>query len=1061
MKIPDKSHRVYAEPIGQMTFQRLANMIGERKQTDPFAPVTVVVPSQYAGVVLRRALAVDHGLLNVRFMILPRLTEYLGAPTLAKSGISPLIPLIELASIRHIAVQSGADGPLSAVAQHEGLPRLLRRTFRELSRLDENDLSALAETDNLRDQLVDWYRLFKEDNKRCYVHEDLVQAADDAVTLGTVTDTLRDIGFVVFYLLNDLTQAELGLVKRLIDMHQARMILGLAGEPEIDEDTLRIIASIDDEAGAGRTGDHHKKLPPVQLLSAPDSREEIRWIVRDIARRSEAGTHFNKIAILYRQREPYASLISTQLALAGMPTAGPNPAPLSSSPSGRSLLGMLVAMNSDLSRSEILKWLSECPIKVGSDGQDARGLFADWEVLSRRAGIVKGINQWQERLEALSTRVARQVASAEELEETSPAKLEGLRRMSSSIRSLQGFVKDLDVRTNAPPTDTWNDLSRWVKRLLEHFLWPEDDWPSEHRATHERILGILDEFSSLDQTSVPPTKETFLEILEQLLEAPSGRLGETGSGVFVAPIETAKGMMFDAVYMVGMCEGDFPAPPPQDSLLPYETRETVGGGLVLDSQRTFRIKERRAFVTAQASSEQYVLTYPRADSSSQRPRFPSHWFMEALQSLHDSSVTSSDIPQLSNETWMEVIQSPLHALQSTVTVSAADIHDRDVASISRWRESGNDLKDHYLATAGGAISRSIAMNESRWSRQVTGWDGDVSGHLDAGKVLHQGPLSATGLESWARCPFSYFLGNVLGLRVLDSPEDVLSISAMDRGSLVHRILERLIDEEIKLNDFSGGKRIEPQEQVLILHRIADEEFNRAEARGLTGKPVLWAAAKDEVLRDLLGFLDADRLWLEEQGLEPMWAEKSFGFGRVDSLEPLKIILKDGSELSFRGMIDRVDVSKDKKRIVVTDYKTGSSYSYQNMDKDPLDAGRRLQLPLYSLAAKRALDGVEEGQGSYWFVSAASNFDRKFIDLAQVEDRFTEVIEGISTGIQIGLFPANPGPQGRFGPENCTYCDFARICPAAKAALWERKKDDVRLASYIGLSGQSTEQEDEL
>ena len=412
-------------------------------------------------------------------------------------------------------------------------------------------------------------------------------------------------------------------------------------------------------------------------------------------------------------------------------------------------------MNSDLSRPEILQWLSECPIKVDSDARDSRGLFADWEVVSRRAGIVKGIDQWQERLEALFTRVSRQVASAEELEETSPAKLEGLRRMSFAIRSLQGFVNDFAVRTSETQTDTWDDLSRWVKSLLEHFLWSEADWPPEHRVTHDRILGILDEFSSLDQTSLPPTKEVFLEILEQLLEAPSGRLGETGSGVFVAPVETAKAMEFEAVYMVGMCEGDFPAPPPQDSLLPYETRETVGGGLVLDSQRTFRIKERRAFVTAQASSEQYVLTYPRADSSSQRPRFPSPWFMDALQSLHGSSVTSADIPQLSNETWMEVIQSPLHSLESTETVSAADIHDRDVASVSRWRESGNDLKDHYLATSGSSISRSIAMNESRWLGQVTAWDGDVSGHLDAGKVLQQGPLSATGLESWARCPVSY------------------------------------------------------------------------------------------------------------------------------------------------------------------------------------------------------------------------------------------------------------------------------------------------------------------
>ena len=119
-------------------------------------------------------------------------------------------------------------------------------------------------------------------------------------------------------------------------------------------------------------------------------------------------------------------------------------------------------MNSDLSRSEVLKWLSECPVKVDSNGQDSRGLFADWEVLSRRAGIVKGIDQWEERLEALFTRVTRQVASAEELEETSPAKLEGLRRMSSATRSLQIFVKDFSVRTSVPSGDTWDDLSRWI-----------------------------------------------------------------------------------------------------------------------------------------------------------------------------------------------------------------------------------------------------------------------------------------------------------------------------------------------------------------------------------------------------------------------------------------------------------------------------------------------------------------------------------------------------------------------------------------------------------------------
>jgi hypothetical protein len=88
--MPEMARNIQAKSVGKQTFQLLSDLVAERKQTDAFAPVTVVVPTQYAGVVLRRALAADHGLLNVRFMILPRLAEYLGSPTLAKNGISQI-----------------------------------------------------------------------------------------------------------------------------------------------------------------------------------------------------------------------------------------------------------------------------------------------------------------------------------------------------------------------------------------------------------------------------------------------------------------------------------------------------------------------------------------------------------------------------------------------------------------------------------------------------------------------------------------------------------------------------------------------------------------------------------------------------------------------------------------------------------------------------------------------------------------------------------------------------------------------------------------------------------
>ncbi|MGB4862390.1 MAG: hypothetical protein WBO97_08020, partial [Tepidiformaceae bacterium] len=87
-------------PYGPPAREALARIIAGEKAADPLAAVTVIVPSNYAGLSVRRALAAHGPVVNVRFMVAARLAELLGGPSLAAQGKRPLTPWIRLQAAR-------------------------------------------------------------------------------------------------------------------------------------------------------------------------------------------------------------------------------------------------------------------------------------------------------------------------------------------------------------------------------------------------------------------------------------------------------------------------------------------------------------------------------------------------------------------------------------------------------------------------------------------------------------------------------------------------------------------------------------------------------------------------------------------------------------------------------------------------------------------------------------------------------------------------------------------------------------------------------------------------
>ena len=67
---------------------RLWELVEEAKRGDTLAPVTVIGPTRYANLSLRQELG-RTGFANIRFIVLPVLSEMLGAAAMARADASP------------------------------------------------------------------------------------------------------------------------------------------------------------------------------------------------------------------------------------------------------------------------------------------------------------------------------------------------------------------------------------------------------------------------------------------------------------------------------------------------------------------------------------------------------------------------------------------------------------------------------------------------------------------------------------------------------------------------------------------------------------------------------------------------------------------------------------------------------------------------------------------------------------------------------------------------------------------------------------------------------------
>ncbi len=569
-------------------------------------------------------------------------------------------------------------------------------------------------------------------------------------------------------------------------------------ETELDATTVELDA--DEHTTALGAIQRQRTLAPdpadgtVRIASAPDPNREVRDALRTCLRWArEDGIAFHEMVIAYRQADPYRTLLAGALREAKLPAYIDEGTPLSELPLGRRALALLDLLSGDLERPSVIAFAAD-----GGFPEATRKRFpgsaAAWDGFSRKAGVVRGWDQWRDRLSAYRD------AEAQRTDEDGnrPTWLD---KRLAEIDGLRGFVGELAERiARRPPKGTWSEHLAHLADLFEPYL-----------DGHDPITGALTALARLDDLTAEISPDRFDRTVRSVIEgltADDARPGRAGAfrarGINVVDVNSLRHMRFRAVCVVGLAERHFPPSPKEDPLLLDAERahlnETMGWQLPLRAQGAD--PEPLQFALALGAAEERLqLSYPRTEHGSGRPLYASGFLRSAAEALAGERVQAEDLDDIEAGWFVRLPGGRVGALQLEDALDAVD-YDRTLV------ERDPRLAIPVVSGERPAVGRGrTAWLARRFDPLLTAYDGGLTAAAQAALASHpklSGPMSPSAFQRYAECGLKSFLSRVLGLRALEEPEDLPRINALDRGSLLHRILERVLRELLPADPPSRG-----------------------------------------------------------------------------------------------------------------------------------------------------------------------------------------------------------------------------------------------------------------
>jgi hypothetical protein len=828
-----------------------------------------------------------------------------------------------------------------------------------------------------------------------------------------------------------------------------------SASPETSGDNASVAPGVGGAASGTGVGGVSPEKSGHSVLPVPSVNSFSPEIGRDVGQAAKDGLRLNEIGIFLREPAKYVSHLARVFDATGVEPFIADGLPLGRSRAARSLILLMDLIESGFARREVMDFLTFADIDLGSFFESGSGSKhmrrgsspakdtpvpkvegvnpALWDILSKEAGVVKGLDTWGKKLSALRNRRRPSPDTGESYAE------EGVRVDRTREQALGTLIRFMAK------------MSAWMKlfpmegaaaKLAEETiaLYGALIAPGPER---DRVIQAIGDLALLDSCAHVLDRSFFFWLGRKHLEQVQSSLGYfQGEGPAVAGLMSARGLPFKVVVLPGLAEGCFPKAARQDPVLLDGERIALNGafgavgiegelGLKSDRLREEKLLFR---LSVGAASKHVLFTFPRLDPFTGAERLPSSYLLEAVRAVTGSHFDAGSVDALPFLTRVPLATlfpddgAFLEQSEFDLSLAEAAVGQNDQDALAHLRRGEKFFKNAMEAEG------------KRWGTRVfTRFDGametpEAISLLRGRYVGRSGVAGPTSLESYAACPFVYLMRHILGIKAVEDPEELLSMPPMDKGGLAHEILEsayRII--------FSGGDKIRPDWEVVLRAR-ASEVLKSYRSKSDFGLPLLWELEEEQLIDDLVSSVRQD---LEElDGFAPWELELAYGLKRGDgSKDPLQFSLSEERRIPLGGVMDRVDRDRDARKAKVVDYKTGVGAGYKD---DSLRGGRTLQLPLYVLGA-RHLFGVELDVevAEYFFVSGRRRGSRVRFAAQTVDRRMNDlktILGTIVRGVEAGLFFACPG-------DYCKYCDYAMACGSCWK-LFERKQTDPRAEAFL-------------